>query len=239
MDTEKDANNSHTEWTFPEYSGTWEGPYRDYKPADFAADPVNAIKPPPPEIRHFISAIGWAGLCTIISLLYWHSPVGYLLAGSKESIFYQGELWRLVTTLFVHSDIGHILSNSFLLVPFAFFLRNDFGLRAFPVSSIAIGILTTIATLWNMPDRIQLIGASGMLYGMIGLWLSCWGRSAKQYTRKDKWMRSIAFVLVVLIPSQYQENVSYAAHAWGFVIGVVWGIFLPINHRQKANINYS
>lgn len=117
------------------------------------------------------------------------------------------------------------MSNAVLFMVFAYLLRAYIGFLAYPVLSILSGVLTQYITLWTYPQGTVLIGASGMIYAMAGMWLSYYLRFENLHNKMVRLMRVLAFVLVVLMPSIIRPQVSYRAHAIGFGVGVIMAVF--------------
>ena len=103
----------------------------------------------------------------------------------------------------------------------------------FPIVALLAGIASNFLTVIFYEENTRLVGASGMLYAMVALWLLYYVRFETVYKFWNKVMRATAFALVLLFPTTFQENVSYLAHFWGFVSGLVLGaLFLPITEIQ-------
>ena len=159
----------------------------------------------------------------VASTLYWNHPFGKYLWVSRESIYENGEMWRLLTSLFVHGDFVHLLSNSPLFLIFGWILHAFFGKWIFPVVGLVIGVISNLATIYYMPDSTRLVGASGMLYGMVGLWLVLYVRFDVHQKISVRIFRAAAFSLLVLAPTTYHPTTSYLAHGFGFFFGIVSG----------------
>ena len=146
------------------------------------------------------------------------------LAASGEQVFGRQEYWRLLSALFAHGDFAHFASN---LLPFLFFgwiLHAYFGKWLFPIASLFIGVVSNALTIFLYPANVGLVGASGMIYGMIGLWLVLYLHFAQEKRLAVRIMRATGFALIMLFPTQYQPEVSYLAHATGFATGVMTGV---------------
>lgn len=177
-------------------------------------------------------AIGFA----IASVAYWQNPQRFPLWVSQEAVLKQHEYWKLFSALFTHSDMLHLLSNLPLFLIFGWHLRTFFGLRIFPVVTVLAGALANFLTVILYEEQTRLLGASGMLYAMVSLWLVYYVRFETSYKFWNKVMRATGFALILLFPTTFQENVSYLAHFWGFVCGMALGIlFLPISRIQSEN----
>jgi membrane associated rhomboid family serine protease len=77
-------------------------------------------------------------------------------------------LWQIVTYIFLHGDVSHILFNLLALWMFGGELENYWGSRKFLVYFFFCGIGAGICTVLFSPyQRIPVIGASGAIYGIL------------------------------------------------------------------------
>jgi rhomboid protease GluP len=157
-----------------------------------------------------------------------------LLLVSRESIYKNHEFWRLCTALFMHSDGLHLISNLPLLILFGTFLYEYFGFMAFPVIPLIIGLISNGFTIIFYQDSIHLLGASGMIYGMVSLWLVLYIYHDTDHSIMMRIFRSTGFTLIMLFPETYNPSTSYLAHASGFTTGLISGILiLPFIKLKK------
>ena len=82
-----------------------------------------------------------------------------------------GESWRLVTTMFVHSGMLHLLASVAGLVQLGFILERLVGHVAFASVYVASGLLASLVSLSAHPVAVN-VGASGAIFGMYGLLLA-------------------------------------------------------------------
>lgn len=179
-------------------------------------------------------AIFWA-----ISIGDWRAPNAYGHWASGQAVFDKGEWWRLLTALFAHSDVGHLAANSPLFLIFGWYLCAYFGVWAFPGAALVVGVLSNLATIYFYPPGSQLLGASGMLYGMVALWLVLYVRFEPSYSVGMRAFRAIGVSLLLLFPTTFEKSTSYLAHATGFGIGVFAGLVLaPILAHTNAGMAF-
>lgn len=202
-----------------------------YQPAPEDFDDGPPSPPGPlsvfPSRRHILPALACFMMFYAMSVVYRIYPYGDLLWVSGSSIFDHYEFWRPVTALFVHSGMGHLLSNAIMFFVFGWVLKAYFGYLAFPVTAFVIGVVSNIITVYLYPPEIRLLGASGMIYGMAALWLVYFIKY-DDHAFPVRVMRAAGFVLVILIPSTIEPQVSYLAHGIGFIAGVIVGfVTLP------------
>ena len=169
------------------------------------------------------------------SVFYWrdffHASVW--MPASYESVFTKGEYWRLWTTLFAHADMGHLLSNSFLLFIMGYFLSGYYGVIVFPLAAIFCGGITNAIVLQSYRPEVNLIGVSGVVYWMGAAWLLLYLFIDKQRNYTQRTLRSVGVALGVFMPSTaFDPQVSYRAHFVGFVVGL---IFAAIYYRMKRD----
>lgn len=165
-------------------------------------------------------------ICFVATSLFNDISIRKMLWASGRTVFMEHQYWRLITTIFLHADLQHLLSNALLLLVFGWFLRAFFGLKIFPVAALATGIISTAISLaYYVPD-MKLVGASGMVYGMAALWLIFYIKHETGYSPGKRVFRAAGFSLALLFPTTFQVHVSYIAHATGFLSGLLIALVL-------------
>ena len=154
-----------------------------------------------------------------VTLYSWAYP-GSGLVATQRNVFAEGEWWRLITSPFVHADFIHLLANSMLFLVFATLLNNYFGRWAFPILSVLGASATQALALLTYPPDVRLVGASGMVYLMAAMWLVYFTKHSSYLSFTHRVMRVMAFILIVLLPSSIEPQVSYRSHAIGFALGL-------------------
>lgn len=187
-----------------------------------------------PNKKAFYPVFLYAGLCFLFTYLYWKYPeLKNDLAGNRESVFGEGKLYLLVTSLLVHSDIRHVLSNMMFFVPFGGLLTFYYGWRMFPLIAVSLGIITQVISLKTYSPYTKLIGSSGVLYVMFGLWLSLFYKVETHFSKPQRWIRLIGFGLIMLVPTAFSPEVSYRTHYIGLLVGVVAGLYYARQHEEE------
>lgn len=207
-----------------------ENSFEEPSEEDFAAEPIKkprGILYEQLDSKYAFSSVAIGVLCIVFSLVFWFSDqFRDLLWVSRISVFDQHEYWRVITAIFTHADVGHLLSNLPLLMIFGWLLRGYFGFVAFPLASLVVAILTNVATLFFYPETVRLIGASGMVYGVGALWITFYLRYEIRYSFSKRLLRAIGVFLILLFPSAYNPTTSYLAHIFGFLFGIIFAIAL-------------
>jgi rhomboid protease GluP len=170
-----------------------------------------------------------------VSLLAWQNGAALLptLAATSRGVLQEDEYWRLLTAIAVHADLVHFLSNALFLAFFPYLLYGYFGFWVFPVLGLVMTGLAHYLALLSYPPSAALVGASGLVYWMAGFWLTMYTLVDRTLSLGRRVMRVVVVILVVLLPTTFQEDVSYRTHAIGFGLGVVSAVAYFQRHRES------
>ncbi len=170
-----------------------------------------------------------------ISLLAWKNGAALLptLAATSDKVLEEQEYWRLLTAVAVHADLAHFFSNALFLTFFTYLLFGYFGFWVMPVLGLVMAGFTNYLSLVTYPPQVSLVGASGLVYWMAGFWLSMYLLVDRRLSLGMRALRAVVVALVVLIPTTFQANVSYRAHAIGFGLGAVSAFAYFQRHRES------
>ncbi|HXT69765.1 MAG TPA: rhomboid family intramembrane serine protease [Vicinamibacterales bacterium] len=153
---------------------------RSYSPQG----PAVVIGPGPmtPAVKAIVIANVAVFLACFFMVSFAHSElISDVLGLSPSAVFEGGQVWRLVTYMFVHDATGfmHILFNMLALWMFGVDLERRWGTRGFvkyyAVTGIGAGVCTALVAL--LPYAVTrdiythvTIGASGAIYGLLFAW---------------------------------------------------------------------
>jgi rhomboid protease GluP len=157
------------------------------------------------------------------SLLFWSDTAGCasLLPVNGEAILKDKEYWRLFTSIFVHSDLKHLLSNALGIAFLSYLLFGYFGYKVYPILILIMGAVVTFLSVITYPPQVYLIGASGVVYLMAGFWIMLYICLERRFSLAMRFIRAIGFSLIVLIPTEYNPTTSYRTHFIGLGVGVI------------------
>ncbi len=78
-------------------------------------------------------------------------------------------LWGLLTHMFLHGGVVHLVGNMFFLWIFARAIEDTVGRRKFLVAYLLLGLLAGLVFfLSNLDSRLPAVGASGAISGIMG-----------------------------------------------------------------------
>lgn len=138
----------------------------------------------------------------------------------------------IVAAPFIHSDLGHLLSNSFPLLITGTMLWYFFKDLAFRVI-LGVYILSGIGV-WLFAREAYHIGASGVLYGLSGfLFFS-------GFFRRDHRLLGVSFLVLFLYGGLIWgmfpiiPEISWESHLTGAIIGAVFAFLLRNKGPQRV-----
>ena len=155
---------------------------------------------------------------------------------------FTSEPWTIVTNLFVHADLFHILGNMVTLYFFGTYLTMLVGETKFFATYFLGGllgsafyILYALYAPWGFDPHIGVIGASGAVFAIGGA-LAVLRPNLKVLLffiiPMPLWVAVIGgFVLLTLISAGL--NIAWEAHLGGLVLGLIAGFLFKNNKRER------
>lgn len=160
------------------------------------------------------------------------------MSANAQSVFQGEEYWRAWTTLFAHADFGHIASNLFLFIPFAYFLTGYFGYLFFPIIAFFTGGLLNLLVMKTMPPHVGLIGVSGVVYWMGAAWMTLSFLIDRRESTGRSLVKITAISAILFIPDSFKASVSYLSHFGGFIMGFLSAlVFYFVNFKRLRSVD--
>jgi membrane associated rhomboid family serine protease len=143
-------------------------------------------------------------------------------------------IWTLLTAIFLHSGIVHLLYNLFGLALFGSILEHIIGSRKFLILFFVSGLA---ASLVSLPFYTRVLGASGAIFGILGMLgilrpkLTVWLYSMPMPMIVALFVWAIGDIIGIYAPS----GTANIAHLGGLVVGVVAGIYYRKQYRERKD----
>jgi membrane associated rhomboid family serine protease len=148
-----------------------------------------------------------------------------------------GEWWRLLTNIFVHIGIIHLLFNMYALLYVGIFLEPMMGKARYVTAYLSTGIFASLASAWWHNDHTVSAGASGAIFGLYGVFIALLTTSLiPKSVRKGLFQSMGIFVAYNLIYGM-RSGVDNAAHVGGLVSGMMIGYVLYFTLRKERTLN--
>jgi membrane associated rhomboid family serine protease len=167
-------------------------------------------------------------LCVLASVLSWlyanEQNIEYV-AFSGENLL-RGRIWTIFTSLFLHSDLTHLIGNMIFLYIFGNTLENELGEKWILLPFFIGGAGSFLLSTFFYEPIILLIGASAAIFTLTAIIMLL-------KPLKFSFFFLMPLGLVALIYFTYNllavysgspGNISYIGHIIGFSIGVPFGI---------------
>lgn len=151
------------------------------------------------------------------------------------------DLFTLLTSMFLHGGWGHIFGNMLFLWVFGDNVEDAFGHLGYLVFYLLAGFAASAAQILSNPSSgIPGVGASGAISGVLGAYIIFFGGNP---------IRVLIFYFITVVPAwlmiglwaaqqfintygavartaQTAGGVAYAAHAGGFLAGMLTAVLL-------------
>lgn len=137
-------------------------------------------------------------------------------------LIHYGEYWRLLTPIFLHGGLRHTLFNSFSLVIFGPALEQMLGRIRFILVYLLTGLIGNLATFWLGPEFYTHLGASGAVFGLLGLYMYM---VMMRRDLIDGGNAQIAVIITIigLVMTFIRPGINMYAHIFGLFGGIILG----------------
>ncbi len=144
------------------------------------------------------------------------------------------ELYRLVTSIFLHGGILHLLCNMYSLYVIGPQLESFFGKVKYSVIFIGSGIIGNLLTLAFLQDTYISVGASGAIFGLLGS-LVYFGYHYRVYLSGVMKSQIIPLILLNLMIGFMITSINNLAHIGGLVGGVLLSMAVGVKYKSTKS----
>ncbi|ONI06972.1 hypothetical protein PRUPE_5G092700 [Prunus persica] len=145
------------------------------------------------------------------------------LKWSKVVHGHQG--WRLVTCMWLHAGVIHLLANMLSLIFIGIRLEQQFGFVRVGIIYLLSGLGGSILSALFIQSNIS-VGASGALFGLLGAMLSELLTNWSIYTNKAAALLTLIVIIAINLAVGILPHVDNFAHIGGFLAGFLLGFIL-------------
>ncbi|GAB4833816.1 Retinoblastoma-like protein 1 [Ancistrocladus abbreviatus] len=143
-----------------------------------------------------------------------------------NKVVHEHQGWRLITCMWLHGGVFHILANMLSLVIIGIRMEREFGFVKIGLLYIISGFGGSLLSALFVRSSIS-VGASGALFGLLGGMLSELIINWTIYTNKIATFLMLVVIIVVNLAVGILPHVDNFAHIGGFLSGFLLGfIFL-------------
>lgn len=161
------------------------------------------------------------------------TTTNFIRFGAKYNYgIFNGEHYRLLTSMFLHGDITHLLFNSWALYILGRDVEMIFGKKKFLILYFAAGLTGSVFS-YLLNDSVG-VGASGGIFGLLGAHIYLYILKPDAYKRI---FGTDMFVLIGfnLIYGFMRPNIDNVAHIAGLIGGCIAAFAVGVRFDSKIN----
>jgi len=210
----------------------------------------NDVETPPPQSRHVSLPLAQPRATYVLLALLILVFLAMTVAGGSEnirvlilfgakvnSLIAAGQVWRLLTSMFLHIGLVHLFFNGYALYIFGIQVERLYGSPRFLAIYLLAGLYGSLLSFAFGPELSA--GASGAIFGLLGAMLAFFRRHRETF---GTWGRQQLLNLLVLAAINLALGVAVPgidilAHLGGLVSGAVLGWLLAPQYQPHVDEN--
>ena len=222
-------------------------------PAEYSARAAEEIRlyeeenpPPKPRVSRRIvyqdalpGVVGYVLVVCVVAWLAGYSmfDANWFAAGRVDgTLIRDGEWWRTITALTLHSGVRHLLGNLVFGVFFGIFAGRLLGSGVAWLTIVVAGALGNTANTLLLESTHRSVGASTAVFAALGLLAGYVWRG--QLMAQDRWPTRFGPIVgglaLLMFTGTGDDNTDIGAHLMGFVCGFGAGMLLTVIGRNPA-----
>jgi len=172
-----------------------------------------------------LSDRGWFGVLDLRGLMISYGAFWDFLfpPGAVDQALFPGQSYSmLMTHAFLHAGTIHVLMNTVIFIALGKTLAVYFGLRLVMLTMLLGAVSSGVAFGLLESTAAPMVGASGVVFAFIGLWLQASRSELKRLGRPGRSTASVMMSLIVihvLLHVFMGGQIAWQAHLGGFVAG--------------------
>ena len=196
---------------------------------------------PTPWVTSFLvvtNAIVWIAMVAAgAKILGSPIPMLYEWGANATSAVQDGQVWRLVSSMFLHGNVFHLVINMAALVSAGLIVERIYGHRLFGLIYFGSGIIGSALSLHFASQTTVAVGASGAIFGVTGALFVAIFQHRKNLPKSfsKQMIASLSFFITYsLVQSFTKDGIDTAAHIGGLVAGSALAFILPERLNMEA-----
>lgn len=144
------------------------------------------------------------------------------------------ELYRLVSSIFLHGGLLHLLCNMYSLYIIGPQLESFFGKLKYSIIFIGSGIIGNLLSLAFLQDTYVSVGASGAIFGLMGA-LVYFGYHYRVYLSGVIKTQIIPLILINLALGFMITSINNLAHIGGLIGGFLLAKAVGVKYKSEKS----
>lgn len=144
----------------------------------------------------------------------------------------EGQIYRLITSAFLHADIFHILFNMYALYVLGSQAESFFGKFKFSIIYLFSTVTASMLSILLNINGVS-IGASGAIFGLLGA-LLYFGYNFRVYLGNTLVKQILPIIVVNLLFGFMVSSIDNFAHIGGLIGGILITMGLGVKSKTKT-----
>ncbi|MHA1785568.1 MAG: rhomboid family intramembrane serine protease [Candidatus Helarchaeota archaeon] len=136
-------------------------------------------------------------------------------------------IWQLITAMFFHFDLAHLLGNMLFLLLYGYRCEDFFSPSQYLLIYLGSGFAGNLLSLF-LGFNVLTAGSSGAIFGLLGAVLY-----AIKVREKKKFNQTLMVGFIFLIFSGIRYDVNPISHWIGFLVGILISYVLIKKIRRQ------
>ncbi|PRP77594.1 rhomboid family protein [Planoprotostelium fungivorum] len=203
--------------------------------------------PPRNEFPFFIWTVSFFQVVVMASMIavnrgfvswnenHWLGPSVQVIRdmGSKDAQYiHSGQLWRLITPIFMHVGVLHLILNLYVQIYFGRRLESWYGMHRMIIMYMMSGIYGNMLSTLFLPQQIQ-VGASGAIFGLNGILLAEIVQRWRLFGSPGRLLFIVlSNIMISVILGFVLPGVDNFCHLGGLLMGATCGFYVIPKPRE-------
>lgn len=145
----------------------------------------------------------------------------------------EGEWWRLVTAIFLHGGLEHLVANMVCLFYVGIHLEKLMSRGRYLCIYLLSGLAgSTVSLLWHTEPGVA-VGASGAIFGLYGAYIAQLAGGVYPKSESRLVLREMLIIIGVNLLVGIVPGIDNAAHIGGLVCGLLLGFMFLVLSKEK------
>ena len=179
----------------------------------------------------FVITLMFGGIPAIVDV---PTNILALLGANNITLLQSGEIWRLLTYMFLHGSLLHLLINMYSLYIIGTQIENYYGKTKYIIIYLVSGICGGLLSAIGIGVNAISAGASGAIFGLLGA-LAYFGYHYRLYLGNALKTQIIPVIAINLLIGVMVTGIDNFCHIGGLISGIFTAMALGVDGKTKKS----
>lgn len=157
----------------------------------------------------------------------------YSLCDNRDAVL-SGQVYRMISSMFVHADIVHLLFNMYALYILGPQVERYYGKLKFTLIYFISGLMGSVFSLVFMSSNTYSMGASGAIFGLLGsiAYFTYYYRATLQGLLRSQ---IVPVILLNLSLGLFISGIDMMGHVGGLIGGILISMAIGIGDKGRKS----